>query len=83
MEGTPENLLDEKTKLEARKRRGQQRMRWLDGIINSTDKSLSKPGRCRRTGKPGLACSSPRGLKEVDTTERLNNHHYHLMVGKI
>ena len=29
-------------KIESRKRRGQQRMRWLDGIIDSTDMSLSK-----------------------------------------
>ena len=29
-------------KIEGRRRRGQQRMRWLDGIIKSTDRRLSK-----------------------------------------
>ena len=55
--------------IEGRRRRGWQRMRLLDGT-DSMDRSLNKLRDWRWTGK--LACCSPRGHKESDTTEWLN-----------
>ena len=54
-------------KIEGRGRRRRQRMRWVDGITNSMDMSLGKLGVGDEQG--GLACCSPGGHKESDTTE--------------
>ena len=57
-------------KIEGERRRGQQRMRWLDGITNSMEMSLSKLK--VGDGQGGLACCGPWGCEESDTTEQLN-----------
>ena len=54
-------------KIEGRRRRGQQRMRWLDGITESMDMGLGVGD-----GQGGLACCSSWGHKELDMTEQLN-----------
>ena len=61
-------------KTEGRRRRGQQRMRWLDGLSDSMDMSLSKLWGDGKGRQGSLACCSPWGLKESDTTEQLNNN---------
>ena len=58
-------------KIEGARRRGRQKMRWLDGITDSMDMSLSKLW-ALVMGQGSLACCSPWGRKELDTTEWLN-----------
>ena len=53
------------------RRRGQQRMRWLDGITNSMDMGLGGLWGVV-DGQGGLTCCGSWGRKELDTTEQLN-----------
>ena len=61
-------------KIEGRRRREQPRMRWLDGITNWTDVSLSKFWGTVKDREAWHATCSPWGLREPDTTLRLNNN---------
>ena len=58
--------------IEGRRRRGRQRMRWLDGITNSMDMSFSKLWELVMDRQGGLPCCSPRVCKEWDMTQWLN-----------
>ena len=55
-------------KIEGRKRSGRQRIRWLNGITNSMDISLSKLQELMKD-RESLGCCSPWGQKESDMTQ--------------
>ena len=62
-------------KIEGTRRRGRQRMRWLDSITDLMDMNLSKFQ--KRVEYRGASCA---GVAELDMTERLKNND--LLTGK-
>ena len=59
-------------KIEGRRRRGHQKMRWLDGIMDAMNMTWQTLG--DGEGQGGLVYCSPWGRKESDMTGLLNNN---------
>ena len=72
-------------KTEGKRRRGQQRMSWLDGIINSVDMNLDKLRKIVRDREAW--CGAIHGFTELATTEQLeqqNSITFRIMIcGKV
>ena len=65
-------------KIEGKRRRGHQRIRWLDGITNSVDMNLGTfRGMMKETGRPGMLQSkgSQRVGHSCETQQQQHSHH--------
>ena len=62
-------------KIEGRRRRGYQRMRWLDGTITAVDVNLGKLQEMVRDSEAAQPVVHG-SHKELDTTERLENNNH-------
>ena len=66
-------------KIEGRRRRGRQRMRWIDSIINSVGMNLSKLWETVKDRE--VRHARVYGITEWNTTEWLNNHKRIMNIG--